>query len=392
MGGTSNTTRAMPDPSPPRGPSRPALARRLSWSVLAALTPLAVTCAPARLRPALPGPLAQGCNNAGGQVMRLTPGEAKDEDGAFALADDGTIFFAFISNRSGNTDVWMTSSEDAFTWTPPWPAVQTPSDDLMNHLTRTRDGTWHLTGRRGKWGRGAVSTWDSTSTDLVRWSTPHRWTPDGFIGAMQQGPGGDYWMVTTSRRSGNADLYMRRSHDGGQTWWDQAAPLTADPREDFLFDFRITRDGTFVLLWERHEGSGLGGVLGRSSDVYVSTSPNGLDWKPETLLTPETRGGSIDAIPALLEGPRGEVYAAWLTTRFGDERGTTVMVPVVPRADPRDVRVLPVSGYSVRGLALRDGRYLLAWVESGSGPDKLYYYRILCGFTFDDFPPPAATP
>ena len=39
-----------------------------------------------------------------GPVMQLTFGDTNDEDGAFALADDGTIYFAWMSDRAGNTD------------------------------------------------------------------------------------------------------------------------------------------------------------------------------------------------------------------------------------------------------------------------------------------------
>ena len=43
-----------------------------------------------------------------GPAMRLTWGESNDEDGDVALADDGTNFFLWMSDRAGNKniDIW----------------------------------------------------------------------------------------------------------------------------------------------------------------------------------------------------------------------------------------------------------------------------------------------
>ena len=97
---------------------------------------------------------AIGDDDAHGPVKRLTHSEANDEDGAFALADDGTIYFAWISDRAGNTDVWMKSSKDGINWSDSRPVVETSVDDLMNSMVRTSDGLFHLTGRRGPWHTG----------------------------------------------------------------------------------------------------------------------------------------------------------------------------------------------------------------------------------------------
>jgi hypothetical protein len=247
--------------------------------------------------------------------MRLTTGNAEDEDGTFGRSDDGTVYFAWISNRAGNVDVWMTSTRDGLTWSDPWPAVQTPVDDLMNSMVRTSDGRFHLTGRRGDWNSGEMAAWDSSSTDMVHWTAPVQWSAAGAVGSFQQGPGADYWLVTTSHRTGNWDLYLQRSRDRGATWGAPMA-LTDDPLDDFLFAFRIAPDGTFILLWERHDPSVRGGLLGKSADIYLATSPDGVQWTPPRLLTPSSWSLQADTVPALLEDPGGRIYGVWLTTRF----------------------------------------------------------------------------
>jgi len=320
-----------------------------------------------------------------GPVMQLTFSDANDEDGAFAIADDGTVYFAWISDRAGNTDVWMKSSRDGVNWNDPWPVVQTPVDDLMNNMVRTSDGRFHLTGRRGQWHTGQFATWDANSVDLINWSQPVQWTDLGAAGMFQESPDGDYWLVFLSGRSGNYDLYIQRSKDKGATWTDPVA-ITSDPLEDFVFSFRIAPDGTCILVWEQHDASVSGGLLGKSADIYLSTSTNGVNWTPPRLLTPESDKPETDTIPSLIEGPGGQIYAVWITTRLS-RKPTVVGVPVWLNGDLSDIRRLPAEGYSVRGQALGDGRYLLAWVETVSGSNHDYFYRILDDFDFEDFEP-----
>ncbi len=329
--------------------------------------------------------LAIADDDAYGPVRQLTFSDANDEDGAFAVADDGTVHFVWISDRAGNTDVWIKSSKDGIKWGEPRPAVQTPADDLMNSLVRTKDGLYHLTGRSGTWHTGQFATYDSTSTDLIHWTKPVRWSEKGAAGYFQEARNGHYWLLTLSRRSGNYDLYLQRSRDKGKKWSDPVR-LTRDPLDDFLFGFRITQDGSFLLVWERHDPSVSGGLLGRSADVYLTTSSDGIQWDTPKLLTPESAKSETDTIPALLEAPDGQIYAVWITTR-GSNGPAVVGVPVWPRQDLANIRRVPAEGYSVRSQALGGGRCLLAWVKTVSGRNHDYFFRILDSFDFDSFAP-----
>ena len=86
----------------------------------------------------------------------------------------------------------------------------------------------------------------------------------------------------------------------------------------------------------------------------------------------------------MLDGPDGKIYAVWITTRLpGDP--VVAEVRVWPGGDLSDVRHIPAQGYSVPGQAVRDGRYLLAWVRTISGSNHDYFYRILDSFEFSKF-------
>ena len=278
--------------------------------------------------PAAPGVVERvSCDDRGGAVFALTDGPAIDEDGTFLLAEDGTVHCAFISNRAGNMDVWMTSSRDALRWSAPRPVVATPEDDLLNVAARTRDGLYHLTGRT------QFMVADSVSSDLQSWTAPVAWSDpraDGWTaGHFQEAPNGDYWLVTLSEKTGTRKLYLQRSRDRGRSW-EPRVPLTAHGQADLLFSFRIAGDGTFILVWEQRDARDQRAVVSASSNIYLAT-----------------------------------------------------LVPVYPRLDVGDMRAVPAPGYSVRSQRLLDGRYLLAWVRTSptnGTPD--YSCRFVCNFDF----------
>ena len=62
------------------------------------------------------GDVPPTCDDQGGAAFQLTTDPATDEDGDFLLAADGTLYFAFMSERSGNMNIWMTSSKNALDW------------------------------------------------------------------------------------------------------------------------------------------------------------------------------------------------------------------------------------------------------------------------------------
>jgi hypothetical protein len=316
-------------------------------------------------------------------IFQLTNGPKTDEDGSFVAGDDGMVHFAFISNRNGNMDVWLTSSKDALQWSEPRSVVATPYDDLLNVFTRTSDGLYHLTGR------SQFMVADSTSSDLVHWSAPVAWSDprtDGWTaGSFQEAANSDYWLVTLSEKTGARKLNMQRSNDRG-TNWSARVPLTKHELADFLFAFRIARDGTFILVWEQRDKRDQKVLASMSSNIYAATSKDGVQWTSPTLLSPPNGKTKFDMWPSLIVGPHEQYYAAWMSSRVAttETPGGAVMVPVYPRLDPSDLRAVPAPGYAVRSQRLADGRFLLAWVQKTKANATLdYYYRIVSDFDFD---------
>lgn len=317
--------------------------------------------------------------------IQLTEGPKDDEDGAFLLADDGTIHFAYISNGAGNMDVLLISSKDGVTWSAPRVAVATPRDDLLNSATRTSDGLYHLTGRT------QFMVGDSTSKDMQIWTEPAHWTDPRKLGwtagYFREAPNGDYWLVSLSNRSGVHKLYMQKSSDRGKTWSDPA-PLTKNDRAEYIFAFEVTLKGDFLLVWQQHDPRDAKKLAPDSSDIYFATSRDGVQWTEPVLLSPETGSKDFDLWPSILVGPDNTYYATWLTSRVGLRIAPgVVMVPIHPKLDVDDMRVVPAYGYSVRSTRLPDGQYILAYVKTNpKNHSKDYFARIVSDFNFPRVP------
>ena len=163
-------------------------------------------------------------------------------------------------------------------------------------------------------------------------------------------------------------------------------PLTQHEQADFIFSFRISADGTFILVWEQRDARDQKSLVSLASNIYASTSRDGVQWTAPAILSLPTGKPRFDMWPSIIVGPRDQYYAVWMSSRVASlgSPGGAVMVPVYPRLDPTDLRAVPASGYSVRSQRLADGRFILAWVQKTKTNSTLdYYYRIVSDFEFD---------
>lgn len=326
------------------------------------------------------------CETYDDEVFALTANPASDEDGGFILGSDGTLHFVFISDRSGNIDTWITSSsDDGMTWSSPVAVAQTPDDELFNNVTVTRDGEVYLVGRR------QYSTWGVRALDdeLTSFSDPIRWTDPAYFasGQLQDQPDGTYWLMFVTNQNGTWDLFLQSSDDQGESW---SAPVAVvdSPREDFVFSFRITDDGTFLLLWVSYDSDDPAAYTGNSADIYLATSSDGASWSTSQLLTPDPGSPVVDTLPWILDAPDGSLFAVWLTARYPSIAPVAVVgAPLYPTPQLDDLRAVPAEGYSVRSQTLPNGRSILAWVATSDDGSYDYYYRYVCDFDFDSVTP-----
>jgi subtilisin family serine protease len=119
---------------------------------------------------------------------------------------------------------------------------------------------------------------------------------------------GCLWVVWSSTRCGNADLWYKTSDDGGSTWTADAQ-FTTDPADDVNPAVFQAADGTLWILWESSRASNL--------DIWFRTSGDGgANWTPEARLTSDL---GDDQDPAMGQTLDGKLWFLWTSDRAGND-------------------------------------------------------------------------
>ncbi|MEM4724230.1 MAG: CARDB domain-containing protein, partial [Candidatus Hadarchaeum sp.] len=125
-------------------------------------------------------------------------------------------------------------------------------------------------------------------------------TASDYDPAIYQASDGKLWIVWYSYRSGNADLWHKTSSDGGTTWSADAL-LTTDPSSDYAPAVAQAADGKLWVVWTSYRSG--------NYDLWYKTSADGgATWSAETQLT--TDPGS-DYEPAIIQAADGKLWVVW---------------------------------------------------------------------------------
>jgi hypothetical protein len=295
------------------------------------------------------------------EPVQLTSGTGKNEDPCLLRAKDGTIYMAWFSDRGGNPDIYINDSKDGGrTWSEPAAIIQGGGvGNFYPSLAQTNDGAFHLTWFRIDAKRRVFSVWYSNSGDARSWSKPravtpldkdYNWAP--MIAASRDD---SLWIAWASGRTGNKDIFLIQSKDGGRTWQDPVQ-VTRHPFHDDLPKPAQKPDGTFILVWTRYKPSSKADYLSETADIYYATSRNGTAWSDPIAIT---RNDYTDSIPELHSNiDRSEYFAVWCSAKGSFDLSLSDV-----KARPMHLLASSVEGYSLRVLPLTDQDYLVVWVR-----------------------------
>ena len=174
-----------------------------------------------------------------------------------AVADDGTIHVVWVDARDGNDGVYHSRSSDlGLTWSPSVPVDDAP---------------------------GATNSWE----------------PDIAVNRS----GGEVYVVYRDSRTGETNIHVSTSLDGGLTWNPSARVDDASGAAAALHPrIAVSDDGVVYAVWEDR----------RSTDqVFFSRSTTeGASWAPSLQLSP-SGGGSRAYSPAMAAKEAGRVLVVW---------------------------------------------------------------------------------
>jgi hypothetical protein len=297
-------------------------------------------------------------------------GAARSIEPRIAAGPDGRVAVVWQDARDGADALWLNrSTDDGVTWLGP------------RRLAPEAAGEWTASMASLAAGGGGelFLVWEDQrdgGRDLRFARSPDggvTWEPDRRVDSDEPGAGTSYHPLLAQangallvswwdERNGDADVYVRRSTDGGATWAGPEVRLDPGPAGAATSrDARISAAGANVtVVWEEGTARGDATILGRSS------TDAGATWA-----APVVYGeGQDPAVVARADGPPSVAWAARSAGRGPAERtsigGRIVDIPVPVELQLTEGTAIGTGGPPVRnrpGLDAHEG----LWMASAGG-------------------------
>lgn len=338
--------------------------------------------------------LVVSCRDSQSPVRPFLPGEptllsvgspTKDEDPSIVLARDGTIFVAFFSDRGGNPDIYVTSTKNGRDWTPAVRVTTHAGGEFNPSLYQDDAGLFHLA-----WFRWTAPFLGhivyNTSADGLTWSTANEIQAtnasnvDDWVPTLTVRADGTVliYFVSKLRNTANQqnDLYLAVKRPGVATF-DAVVGASAVnvPTAHEHLPFIARTGSTYTLVWVRYDLSAEIPWENPKSDLYYSTSSDGIGWSNPTKLSTDA-GNVVHLFPGMYRTLDNAWFLIWLSTRNG---------PAQPFETPLanlgqyPTGVIANSSVSASGYSHRiaptpvPGTFIGVWVQGAVGSEEVYY-------------------
>jgi hypothetical protein len=122
-----------------------------------------------------------------------------------------------------------------------------------------------------------------------------------------QAADGTIWLVWTSDRTGNFEIFCKTSSDYGFSWSNDTQ-LSFHSGRDLKPVVRQLSDGSVWVVWSSDRSGGY--------DLYRKVSlNNGGSWSEDVRLTTDS---SLDKMPSLVQMSNGTIWLVWASDRTGN--------------------------------------------------------------------------
>jgi len=253
-----------------------------------------------------------------------------------------------------------------------------PGEDYFPSLAQTRDGTFHIAWFRLERKQKDADIWYSRSQDARTWTSPVQisespkpdWAPN--IHADSRGV---LRIVWSSSKTGNRELFVSRSDDGGRRWSPERQITQSDEEDDFPHMIE-TSEGEWILAWTRYrKGSPLLSYYkDASAEIVIARSRDGLNWSaPEVVAPPDEKRRHMDLLPFVFADAAGQLYLSWTSSR-SDRRGDILLRSLASEAAAyRLLTTEPKSDYDAKISPTKTpGQYIMVWVSNRDGKTDIY--------------------
>jgi predicted GH43/DUF377 family glycosyl hydrolase len=311
--------------------------------------------------------------------VRISDDNGDDEDPSVMLARDGRFYVAWSSKRLNGVNIYIKSSEDGRTWSTEERVTIGPGEDYYPSLAQSRDGTFHIAWFRLERAQADIDIWYSRSQDARTWSIPVQittspkveWAPSIHVDSRDT-----LRIVWSSGKTGNRELFVSRSDDGGRQWSCERQITQSDEEDDFP-QMIETSKGEWILAWTRYrKGSPLlDYIKDTSAEIVIARSRDSLNWSvPEVSSPPDENGRLMDLLPFVFEdAASGQLYLSWTSSR-SNLWGNILLRNLA--SEPSAYRLLTTeqtSDYNAKIAPTKTtGQYLMVWVSDRDGNREIY--------------------
>lgn len=249
---------------------------------------------------------------------------ADNEDPTLIIGRDRQFYVVWSAKQDKQANLLMRSSRDGRVWSGERRIPDGPGENFYPSLAQTRDGTFHLAWFRLERAAGRRDIFYASSADGHTWSRPTAITKEGkdWAPAIYEDGKGVLWIVWSSGRTGNRELFTVRSDDNGRRW-SAAQQITQSADEDDFPHVLVNPNGERIMAWTRYRaGSPLMDYFkDGSSEIVTATSRDGIVWSAPVVVSPaDPEVRYVDFLPHLFADrePR-RAYVSWTSGRSSPE-------------------------------------------------------------------------
>jgi len=244
------------------------------------------------------------------QAYQLTTDPNQDGTPSIAEINDGTIWVVWTSNRTGNFDIfYKTSSNRGLSWSNDIPLTTDAADDMAPSIAQISDGRIWVVWSSKRTGNDDVF-YKVSSDKGATWTgdvqLTHDFDPDRAPSIMQTREG-VIWVVWHSYRVGGSEIFYKTSSDNGLSWSSDAR-LTKDPDYDLNPSVMQARDGNVWVVWQS-DRIAINGVP--QDDIFYKIYDGSL-WSNDT---PLTANESDDMMPSVMQSKNLAIWVFWVSDR-----------------------------------------------------------------------------
>lgn len=302
----------------------------------------------------------------------VTDVEGNNEDPFLMRAIDGTIYLVWFSERGGNADIYLKTSKDGKIWSKHTVIIKGgDGGNFYPSMAQTRDGRLHLTWFHIHAKSKTFSICYTNSDDGGEWGKIQAITPRykgyNWVPTIMIANDDSIWIAFSSGRTGNKDVFVVQSIDGGKTW-QKPIQVTKHKNHDDLPNITQKPDGTFLIIWTNYV-PGKAEYLSKTADIYYATSKDGKIWSEPLAITKNSYTDTIPEIFSNLE--QSEFFVAWCSVN-----GTLDLSLSDLKAEPKHLLGSNPGGYSPRVLPLTEEDYLVVWTGKNKKGNQIYSYQI----------------